>query len=286
MCFQALRTKRSEIDGYLADIERYDRLALKYSLRRLEEASILEIGYGARPIRLLLLASLNFDVCGIDLDRPTLRIFSPATYLDIWRRNGFRRMLKSLVRGLLFDWHERNELKRALAERGVSLRIDETIFHVGNAADHQFPPQSIDFVYSEDVFEHIPPNDIETICQNIQRALTPTGIAVISPCIFTGICGGHLTEWYPGALQKNMRRDSEPWEHLRKRRFTADCYLNGLSLGEYQQLFAKFFSILDIINESPGLGENFLTDEIRAELSGFDLKELTSDKWTFVLGAI
>ena len=283
MCIHALGNKRAEIDGYFKDMARYDKLSRQHCSRPLSEASMLEIGYGARPIRLMICSSLGLNVFGIDLDRPTLRIFSPTTYLDIWRRNGSRRMLKSLTRGLLFDWHERSELNRALAERGTCLRIDEKVFCVGNAAEYAFAPMSIDFVYSEDVFEHIASRDIDAICRNIQRALTPTGIAVISPCLFTGICGGHLTEWYPGVVTKPMKRVSEPWEHLRKRRFNADCYLNEMSVKEYLEIFERYFHVLDVINESPGLGESYLTDEIRSELPRFDPSELTSDKWTFVL---
>ena len=84
-------------------------------------------------------------------------------------------------------------------------------------------------------------------------------------------------------VQKKMRRKSEPWEHLRKRRFNADCYLNEMDLTGYRDLFTKHFEVMEIINESPGLGDQYLTDEIRRELPGLSAAELCSDKWTFVL---
>ena len=98
MCVQSFSKKSSELEAYFDDIERYREICDRYGSVPFARANILEIGFGARPIRLIAMCSLGYSARGIDLDRPTLRPFALATYRDILARNGARRMLKSLVR--------------------------------------------------------------------------------------------------------------------------------------------------------------------------------------------
>jgi hypothetical protein len=69
-----------------------------------------------------------------------------------------------------------------------------------------------------------------------------------------GITGGHLIEWSRWALrQPPSERHSEPWEHLRERRFNPTTYLNELTRAEYRELFGAF-EILEERVTQPALG--------------------------------
>ncbi len=62
----------------------------------------------------------------------------------------------------------------------------------------------------------------------------PPVSALIRPNVFTGITGGHLVEWNRAAIREPpARRRSEPWEHLRGRRWRANTYLNEMTLAQY-----------------------------------------------------
>jgi hypothetical protein len=282
MRVNGLKNKNSQFTSLLNEIDSYtNRYKLATGLN-LKEATILEIGYGARPNRLIALNSLGYAASGIDLDRPILK-GTLAEFVQVYKRNGWKRFFKSLVRHALFDKHERRSLGRILKSRGCKLKLDESKFLVGDACIFEFPPESVDFIYSEDVFEHIPLDAIHTLSRNLSHALSPNGLALISPAVYTGIAGGHLVEWYPHTLESTMARDSEPWEHLRKRRYRADCYLNELLVQDYEDIFKKYFDIIEVLSIDSGLGKQHLTNEIKKELSAYSEAELLSHKWTFVL---
>ncbi|MEC7760332.1 MAG: hypothetical protein VX874_00290 [Pseudomonadota bacterium] len=111
--------------------------------------------------------------------------------------------------------------------------------------------------------------------------MEPNGIALIRPMVFTGIQGGHNVEWYDAVSDK--ARDCPPWDHLRARNFSANTFLNELSLEEYRDLFARHFDILDETAKIPDLGRSFMTPALRAELEGWSDEELFSNQVRFVL---
>jgi hypothetical protein len=281
MRLRGIKNKKNELLGILDEIKIYKSKYESITKKNFSQASILEIGYGARPNRLLSLISLGYDAVGIDLDQPILKgEFSEL--FKIYHKNGLKRFVKSFLRHLIFDNHERRALEFVLNGQGVGLKIDKERFLVGDAGLFSFRPNSFDFIFSEDVFEHLTIQQIESLCINLGHALTDNGLVLISPCLYPGISGGHLVEWYPHTLKQNINRLSEPWEHLRKRRYHADCYLNELRVKDYFLILGKYFIIVDVINNSPGIGADYLTPDIRKELNNFDYDELLSDKWTFV----
>ncbi|CAD5369178.1 Methyltransf_11 domain-containing protein [Rubrivivax sp. A210] len=282
MRLAGLRSKEGELASLVAEIDAYRGLYEGQSERRFDDARIFEVGYGARPLRLIASISLGLDARGIDLDAPMLER-SGAELLRILRRNGPLRFVKSSVRALVFDAHERRALIRVLARRGARLRLAPDRFLVGDIATAAIAPGSVDFFYSEDVFEHIPGAALDAVCAGMARALAPGGMAVISPSVYTGICGGHLVEWYPNSFARDGVRRSEPWEHLRRRRFVADCFLNEWRVRDYRALFEAHFDIVSVDNLKPGLGRQFLTPALRTELAAYDEDELLSEKWRFVL---
>ncbi len=268
-------------------LESLDWLASTYervSGKRFADARVFEIGYGARPVRLIALNSMGIDVRGIDLDAPMMR-FSVARLFDIVKTNGPVRAMKTAVRNVLFDRKDEKTLEAALGARGHKLTIDEARLLVGDAARFDFGEDKYDLIYSFDVFEHIPPVDLEAVVAHLGSALTPGGMAVIVPLVFTGICGGHLPEWYAHLVDEDARKDTEPWEHLRKSRKVADVYLNRLARGDYRKLFSNYFEIVEETDQIPELGKRWLTPEVREELAAWSDEDLFSNSVVFVLRA-
>ncbi|MDI9363505.1 MAG: hypothetical protein QM541_01040 [Flavobacterium sp.] len=142
------------------DIDEYEYLIKKYypeaANNGLFQQKVLEIGYGARPWRLICLMSLGIDAWGVDLDKPVYG-FNFFRLLGVLRNNGIERFSKSFIRGLFFDIHDLKKIKKELLIHGKQLKIDKSRLKVGNAADEEhFEANSFSFAFSEDVFEHIP----------------------------------------------------------------------------------------------------------------------------------
>jgi hypothetical protein len=267
------------------ELDEYDRRLRLHAGLPLAQARVLEIGFGQRPYRLVALLSRGVDARGIDLDQPVLT-GTLAELAAILRRNGAQRALKSAVRHFLFDWHDRRALRSALRLRGDLHPVDRARFLVGSvgsaAIDARIAPGSLDLVFSEDVFEHIPRQELPVAIRAMRRWLGPGGLALVRVTLFTGITGGHDVEWYPHTHGQPLRRRSEPWEHLRRRRFPANTFLNELRLHEYRALFEPCFSIVEQ-SVSSATGRRFLTPEIRCELADYGEEELLSDEVLFVL---
>ena len=274
------------VEGVFNDLAEYEAALRQYSGRGLVGAKALEIGFGARPLRLFAMAADGVDVIGSDLDVPLLRC-SPREISAMVRRNGVERAVKSVLRFVLFDWRERRELDRRLRRRGMELKIEPHRLVVADAAELDIPAQSLDFIYSEDVFEHIPVETLRRLVGRMAGWLKPSGAALIRPNVFTGIVGGHLAEWFPDvASDRRRRRRSEPWEHLRKRRFRPNTYLNQLSRSSYRELFRERFEILEERVRNPELGREYLTPEVAKELRQWPPEELFSNQTLFVLRPI
>ena len=278
-----------DFDWLWRDFAEYDRYCSQYCGTPLKDATILEIGFGARPDRLLALTSMGFKARGVDLDMPILR-GTWKEFAALSRKNGYERLLKSVVRHFLFDWQPRRDLRRALAKKGHRLSIPHfpcAEFIIADAAslamNTHIQPASLDFVFSEDVFEHIPAETLPTLLRNLSQWIKPQGLALIRPNVFTGITGGHLVEWYCHTINTPIPRQSEPWEHLRKKRLCANTFLNRLSLADYRRLFSESFAILEERVVHPDLGRQFLTPDVRQELIGFSEEELFSNQVLFVL---
>ncbi len=276
----------AEFAWVFRDLSEYDALLQEHAQLRLAEARVLEVGYGARPIRLKTMHSLGIDAYGIDMDRPALG-GSLVEHARILRSNGWRRALKTLVRAVLFDAAERRGYAAVLAARGKRPQILPDRYLVGDAGGpelvRRFDEGGFDLVVSEDVFEHVPPQSLPGLVRNIARLLRPTGIALIRPLLFTGPSGSHLLEWYPHRLSSAEAKRSEPWEQLRKRRFVANTYLNELRWADYRSHFTPYFRILEERYARVPEAAPWLTPDVRQELAVFDTDELLVNHVLFVL---
>ncbi len=242
------------MEGVFADLAEYEEVLRAYTGNTLKDARALEIGFGARPIRMFALSGMGADVWGVDLDVPLLK-GRPREVFEMYRRNGAERAVKSMIRFALFDLLERRRLDAALRRRGSQLQIQPDRLLIGDVLNLNVTARSLDLIYAEDVFEHIPPASLAQLIPKMEGWLKPTGLALVRPCVFTGIAGGHLAEWFPHLVSDiHRRRRSEPWEHLRLKRFGPNTYLNELSLAQYRRIFKSNFEILEQRVREPRFG--------------------------------
>jgi hypothetical protein len=264
------------------DVDSYRRLLSSYGTTRLEEARVLEIGYGARPFRLIALQSMGIDAEGVDAEVPILE-GRPAEFMAALRVNGFERLLKSTVRRVLFDSREHRQFVASLGARGLAEAIDRDRFHVADAATFE-PVRSYDLIISEDVFEHVATKSLSALIPKMASWLAPGGIALIRPNIFTGITGGHALDWSRHSFMlPNPRRTTEPWDHLLSSRHSSNTYLNRLTRRQYREYFSREFEILEEEVSLPDLGREFLTGDVARELSEWSEEELFSNQVRMVL---
>ena len=267
------------------NIDEYRMLVARHSALDFRACRILEIGYGARPLRMFYLLGMGYDATGIDLDRPVLR-GSPAEFVQILRDNGVERLAKSIVRHFAFDVGERRRFAQYLNGSGGGWNLDETRFHVGdasNSTEAAFGPRQFDVVFSEDVFEHIEETKLICLCRNMQSWLSPGGLGLIRLNPFTSIAGGHLVEWYSHEIGMSHPRRSDPWEHLRRRRYVPNTYLNELGWFRYREIFQEHFEICQEYAREQAGARAYLSPEVRAELSRYSEVELLTGNIMFVL---
>ncbi len=248
----------------------------------LQNSRALEIGYGPRATRLIAMMGLGIDVIGIDVDAPVLA-GKISEFVNIYRTNGLERAIKSAVSYFCFGLLDRLRLVREISKRGGHLRIDESRILVGDAGPAVFPDGTFDLILSHEVFEHISVDSLQMLIPKMARWLKPDGLAMIRPNIYTGICGGHLAEWFSADQKSIFKRRSEPWEHLRKNRFQPNTYLNRLPRADYRRLFSRHFEILaeNVLNQDAA--RVHLTPEIARELKEYSEDELLGGQVLFVM---
>jgi SAM-dependent methyltransferase len=280
------RRRRTDFSAFDEMVSEYDNILWRYRNKRLSACKVLEIGFGARPFRLFWLFNIGIDVRGVDLDQP-LVTFSARLLFMIWQKNGLERAIKSAVRYFLSDRREFQGMCKALKVRRCidPKYVPSERLLIADAATPELwkVVGKFDFIYSEDVFEHIPPADLSALVVHMAEALRPNGLALIRPMVFSGICGGHILEWFPHTIDMPRHRHTEPWEHLRRKRVRANTYLNELRRTEFIKIFETQFKIL--VNEStqPDLGRQYLNEEVRRELAEYNDSELFSNQVLFIL---
>jgi hypothetical protein len=274
---------RGGLESYEQDVTEYASTYRRFTGKEFSRLNTLELGFGQRPYRLFLLQALAHHARGIDMDEPMLRP-SLRKAASIWRRNGPERALKTLVRKTLLDrgdWQQFQSRLDSIAGGSFSPNEDALIIDDIANLRTRVPAASVDFLYSEDVFEHIDASNLSAVCSAMKWALRPEGLAFVRPMIFTGLLGGHNVEWYDASTIR--KRTCPPWDHLRRHDYPANTFLNGLRRSDYRQIFGKHFEILDEEELMPGLGRQYMTPTLRAELSEYSDSELYSNWVTFIL---
>lgn len=276
------RNASGEFASLLSDLSMLQMMLERWCNKSLSDARIFEIGFGSRAYQLRALLALGADAWGVDAEVPLLR-GAMREYGALLRRNGWERFLKTAIRHAMFDRRKETEFRHALERKGVTLGSpDVRRFLQGDAAACE-PPGKFDLIYSIAVFEHMTREALDALVPRMATWLHPDGVAVVRFDIFTGLHGGHLREWDEETLHITMQRRSEPWEHLRKKRYVANTTLNGMARGEYEDIFTRSFHILEIVEAPRGHAPDWLTPEIRMELSEYSDQDLLDGAPTFVM---
>lgn len=276
------RTREPGWSEVFGDLAEYETLLRRYTKLTLASARVFEIGFGAKPFRLVVMRSMGVDAFGIDVEVPLLRP-SLSRLLQIYRRNGLERLAKTVVRAAITDRRDWKSLATELKQRGLPIRVERSRMLIGNAAELDLPSNSIDLIVAEAVFEHVPRSSLEELVARLADWISPGGLALVRPDIFTGISGGHLTEWFPFRVMRDESKRSEPWEHLRKRRYPPNTTLNEMMRAEYRSLFQEHFVIAEEIVKYPDLGRKYLVGDVARDLAGYTYDELFSNRVLFVL---
>lgn len=249
--------------------------------RKAAESTVLEIGFGARPRRAFLLTGFFKQVHAVDLDAPVLTL---RQALATWRSNGFERAVKSVVRHVLFDsreWPRFHHAARAALPGYAPEKADLIVGSVSSA--HVWERiDDLHFVFSRDVFEHIPPEDLREGMRLARRKLAPDGLVITMPAVFTGIIGGHDPNWNVHLALQNDPDDA--WRHLTDPDFRVNTYLNRLHRRDYVRLFEE--TGFRVVRDQAMLGRvhpQLLTPAKREELAGYDEYELFSNRVEFHL---
>ena len=225
---RGMKEMRSEVDGLIEEIREVESWVRECYGLDIHNLDVLEVGVGQLPRQIAYFARHN-NATGIDLDViPTDWRF--WRYYEMFRSNGGKRLLKTIARKLFgMDRKFSRELRRALEldalPRPTLLTMD--------AEAVSFPDASFDFVYSFDVFEHLP--NPGAVLKEIKRVLRPGACFVTGLHLYTSDSGYHDIRILSGE-----RGDLPYWAHLRPRqahRVTSAAYINQYTLQEWKQIF-------------------------------------------------
>ncbi len=270
-------------DAVLAELTLIAEKFEFYSGKVASNSRVLEIGFGARPFRAFALQALFGEVVAVDLDQP---VFRARDIGGVFIKNGLLRAVKAAVRSIVFDrgvWVTfHNGLRRAFP----AYDPQKSQLIVADAGDDSFwrsIDNPFDLIVSFDVFEHIPPIQLQNMLTNIRRNLTGRGLVMTYPNLFTGITGGHDPDWYAHRVEKNSSNGA--WNHILDPNFQVDTYLNKMGRRDMASMFTS--SGFQILVDRPvfgRLGEQHLTPSLRQRLSHeFDDYELFSNQVEFIL---
>ncbi len=238
----------------------------KHIDKPLENLEVLDIGPGQQLRYVFCWASEN-NVTGLDTD---VIIYKSklADYFKMFQKNSLLRVFKTLLRKLV----GRDRKFIAMLENQLGKKIGDRIQLINGYAENAgLPEESFDIIYSYSVFEHIQ-NPAKAI-EEIKKLVKPGGVVYISLHLYTSHSGIHDAKIFSSW-------DIKPpyWPHLRenyKHTVTANCYLNKLSLKEWEKLFNKTLPNCEFIYET----QDELADELKeikskGELQAFSDEEL------------
>ncbi len=214
---------------------------------------VLDLANGRLRPQYIILNAEGHQVYGIDLvNRP------PRTRVDV---------AYAIARGF-FQLHAGWVRPKAKRHRLVC----------GNVSALPFSNDYFDLISSIAAFEHF--LDVPTVVSEMRRVLRTDGIAWINIHLFTSLSGGHnlnLTE----IPLRHVPDGVDAWDHLRKRQLKFTVPLNEWRMDQYVEEFTRHFQILKhycLMRE----GEDLLTPDLEAELSGYSRDELTCGAYVIV----
>lgn len=278
--FGVLRSLR-QIRHQLASKERMDELVQMHigRLRRdearmaeqrggpIEGLDVLEIGPGQQLTRARYFGLAN-RVTVVDLDVVPSGM-NPATYLKVWRTNGFGRFAKTVGRKmLLLDRAADRAWQRALEVDG----FPNPRFVQADICRSAPERSAFDLAISWSVFEHLP--DPGAALASVVDALRPGGVLYISIHLWTSHSGHHDIRAFTGG-----ERELPLWAHLRDETravIQPSAWCNEWRLAQWRELFGE--RCPGYVEYRENYGEDWLrealTPAIREQLSDYTDEEL------------
>lgn len=251
----------------IRDCRYADEYYEKATGKKLEGLDCLEIGCGQMLAQATYFAKHN-NVLATDLE-VYARGFDIPVYMGMLKRNGPKRVLKTVVRKMIgLDSGFMTELRKQL---GVGPEVNKRLrFQQCDATNMPFADNSFDLAYSINVFEHLP--DPRAVFRNFKRVIKPGG------CIFTHL---HLYTSDSGCHDLRIIRGDHDqiayWPHLRpahENEVRNLAYLNRISFDEWHTILRE---------ELPGATIGYVTEEhLRPEMekarSTGDLKQFRDEE--------
>lgn len=208
-----------------------DTLRRHYGLV-LEDLDVLDIGTGQQQVQSAWLARRN-RVTGIDLDI-VAKGWSPLPYLEMWRRNGVPRVLKTIGRKALgID----AKFRRALREQLERTADDLPVLPM-DMTRMSFPAESFDFVYCSSVLQSVP--DVGAGLSEMNRVLRAGGIGYFTIQLYSSETGS-----LDPRLYTDERAAIPYWAHLRpecRHLVAGNAWLNRLRLDAWRALIGTHLS--------------------------------------------
>ena len=225
------RNLRHEVEGTIETVHLCERSVMSRTGMILENRDVLEIGPGQSPRQLAYFALRNRTI-GVDTDVVPQGL-AIADYYKLLRRNGFKRLLKTLGRkAFRLD----SKFAREMAKQLGVARLGKTQVVEMDATNLQFQDESFDFVFSYSVFEHLP--DPAAVLLEVRRVLRPGGVCFTHLHLFTCDNGCHDLR----IVSPDNRGGMPYWPHLRPQHqgaVAAFAYINQLTLEQWRSIFTE-----------------------------------------------
>lgn len=240
---------RMEHEEWIADIRRAD---ITPYLEKEVPLAILDLANGQLRPQYRMLRTRGHRVYGIDMVNRPNRTWQDYAYT-------------------IARWLYTRKLQPAYS------RLDDTLI-CGDVSILPFGDESFDLVTSVAAFEHF--LNVPIVLKEMHRVVRPGGLVWAFVHLFSSPSGGHNVSLSEVPLH-TIPRGIDPWDHLRKRHLPFHVPLNEWRRDQYIEEVEKHFEVLKhycAMRE----GEEFLTREVRAELSTYSDDELTCGSYVIV----
>ena len=230
--YRALKRQSGNMVESMGEIVEGYQQVEEYIGKDLSQCRVLEIGHGQLPLQNAYFACRAKSAIGLDVDVVPNGL-NPLKYIELLRSNGVKRTIKTLSREFLgINRNFRNAFVKTMGIQkfpALDLRRGDATKKI------ELPDNSIDVIYSTDVFEHL--SDPENAILEMKRILAPGGTVVTRTLHWGHFNALHDIRVIVGEVQGR-------WAHLRpsiSKEVQQGAYVNELRICDWLQLFEKHF---------------------------------------------